>query len=58
MAAKIDSSKCTKCQECVGTCPVECIKGDEGQVPAINADECIDCGACTSACPAEAISLD
>ena len=58
MAAKIDSAKCTKCQECVETCPVECIKGGEGVVPTINADDCIDCAACEGACPAGAISLD
>jgi len=57
MAAVIDSAKCTKCQECVDTCPVECIKGGEGVVPTVVAADCVDCAACESACPASAISL-
>lgn len=58
MPAKIDKSKCTKCQECVETCPVECITGGDDTVPTINTDECIDCSACEAACPAEAITMD
>jgi NAD-dependent dihydropyrimidine dehydrogenase PreA subunit len=57
MPAVIDPAKCTKCQECVGTCPVECIKGGEGVVPTVNAADCVDCAACESACPASAISM-
>ena len=58
MPAVINPDKCTKCQECVSTCPTECIQGGEGVVPKINADECVDCAACESACPAEAISME
>jgi len=58
MAAVIDTLKCTKCQACVGACPVECIKGKAETVPVIDAGECIDCGICESECPAEAISLE
>lgn len=58
MPAKIDANKCTKCQECVDSCPVECIEGGEDMVPTINEDECVDCGACESACPAEAITIE
>ncbi|MBN1868297.1 4Fe-4S binding protein [Candidatus Sumerlaeota bacterium] len=58
MAAVINPDKCTKCQDCVSTCPVECIVGGEGVVPQIKADECVDCAACESACSAEAISME
>ena len=58
MPAVIDSEKCTKCQECVDTCPTECIIGAEDQVPKIEADDCVDCGACESACPASAITME
>ncbi len=58
MPAVIDSEKCTKCQDCVETCPVECIEGAESKVPVIDADECIDCAACESACEAEAITME
>ena len=57
MAAVIDPDKCSKCQACVGVCPVECIQGAEESVPKIGADDCIDCGACESECPVSAISL-
>ena len=58
MTAVINPDECTKCQECVETCPVECISGGDDTVPTISADECVDCAACESACTASAISMD
>lgn len=57
MAAKIDAEKCTGCESCVGTCPVEAISMVNGKAK-IDEDECIDCGACVDECPVEAIELD
>ena len=58
MPAVIDAEKCTKCQDCIETCPVECITGGEDKVPEIDADECTDCAACEDACEAEAITIE
>jgi NAD-dependent dihydropyrimidine dehydrogenase PreA subunit len=58
MPAVIDPEKCTKCQECVEVCPVECITGAEDTVPTIDAEECTECAACESECPAEAITME
>jgi ferredoxin len=57
MAAKVDAEKCTGCESCVGTCPVEAIAMVGGKAK-IDADECIDCGACVDECPVEAIEMD
>jgi len=57
MAAKIDTAKCTGCETCVGTCPVEAISMVNGKAK-VDEDECIDCGACVDECPVEAIELD
>ena len=57
MAAKIDAKKCTGCESCVGTCPVEAISMVNGKAK-VDEDECIDCGACVDECPVEAIELE
>ena len=57
MAAVVDKDKCTGCESCVDSCPVEAISMD-GELAVINADDCIDCGACVGECPVEAISMD
>ena len=57
MAAKIDTEKCTGCESCVGTCPVEAISMVNGKAK-VDEDECIDCGACVDECPVEAIELE
>ena len=53
---------CTKDNECVAACPVDCIhpKEDEGGHAEatqlyIHPTECIDCGACVPVCPVSAI---
>jgi Fe-S-cluster-containing hydrogenase component 2 len=55
MAVIIDKTKCTGCEDCVDTCPVEALSV-ENEKAQVN-DECIDCGACVNACPNDAISL-
>ena len=53
---------CTKDNECIDSCPVDCIhptEDEEGYEEAeqlyIHPDECIDCGACIPVCPTESI---
>ena len=53
---------CNKDNECIDSCPVDCIhptEDEEGYAEAeqlyIHPDECIDCGACIPVCPTESI---
>ena len=57
MPAKVDAEKCTACETCVDSCPVEAITMAE-DVAVIDAKECTDCGTCVDECPVEAISMD
>ena len=54
MAHKISESDCVACGTCMGECPVEAIKEEDGKF-VINADSCVDCGTCEANCPASAI---
>ena len=56
MAANVDKEKCTGCEDCVESCPVEAIKVEDN-LAGVDEDACIDCGACESECPNGAISL-
>lgn len=55
MPAVVDKEKCTGCETCVGTCPVEAITMEESKAKV--SDACIDCGQCVDACPVEAIEM-
>jgi len=57
MAAKVDAEKCTACETCVESCPLDAIAMQDG-IAKVDADTCGDCGACVDACPVEAITLD
>ena len=57
MAASVSSEKCTGCEACVETCPLDAIEVKEG-LAVIDPETCGDCGACVNACPSEAISLE
>lgn len=56
MAAVVDREKCTACETCVESCPLDAIAMKDG-LAIVDADTCGDCGACVDVCPAEAISL-
>ena len=46
-----------KCgQECIYSCPVDCIKNQDGVVNII-AEDCIGCEACVEACPYHCIKM-
>lgn len=57
MAAVVDKEKCTGCESCLDSCPLDAITMD-GEVAVIDEDTCGDCGSCVDACPVEAISMD
>jgi ferredoxin--NADP+ reductase len=47
---------CTKDEECVAVCPVDCIQTtNEAETMYVNPEECIDCGACVAECEFGAI---
>ncbi len=56
MAASVNAEKCTGCEECVESCPLEAIAVTDGTAK-VDPDTCGDCGACVDVCPSEAISL-
>ncbi len=52
----IITDACTKDENCVAACPVECIQTTpEAEMYFVNPDECIDCGACVPECDYGAI---
>jgi ferredoxin len=57
MAAVVSAEKCTGCETCIETCPLDAISMKDG-LAVIDADTCGDCGACVDSCPSEAITLD
>lgn len=56
MAVTIDEAKCTGCETCVITCPVEALK-IENDKATVDPETCIDCATCIDECPEEAITL-
>jgi len=50
------NEKCTLCQVCVRTCPMQAMRVEKGRKhPLINYDECIKCMCCHEVCPESAI---
>ena len=57
MAAVVDAEKCTGCESCVDSCPLDAIEMQDN-LAVVDADTCGDCGACVDACPVEAITME
>ena len=57
MPAVVDKEKCTGCESCLDSCPLDAITMD-GEVAVIDEETCGDCGSCVDVCPVEAISMD
>ena len=53
----IDDQKCKVCGECVGICPVEIYKLENGKLSVGHTDECSGCQSCVSVCESQAISI-
>lgn len=56
MAVVIDAEKCTGCESCIESCPLEALSMKDN-IAVVDPDTCGDCGACVDACPVQAISL-
>ncbi len=57
MRPYIAPEKCTKCGECVDTCPYEVFTEEDGEVTVTTPEDCIECTACVDSCPHDAISM-
>ena len=53
LSIKVDSSKCTSCNQCTKAC-----KMDVNVCKTPNHPECIRCGACIKACPRDAVHYE
>ena len=57
MPAVVNPEKCTGCETCVESCPLDAISMKDG-LAVVDADTCGDCGACVDVCPVEAIAME
>ena len=53
----IDETKCTVCGECVGVCPGEVYKLEDGRLVVGNSNDCSNCQSCVSVCEPQAITI-
>lgn len=54
---KVDKEKCTGCQICVHSCPVQAI-GMDGGKPVVDYEQCIHCLCCNESCPESAMTQE
>jgi pyruvate formate lyase activating enzyme len=50
-------SLCTKCRKCIKVCPNQTLRGEVGEIPAIDRKRCSGCGECVSVCYYKALVL-
>jgi heterodisulfide reductase subunit A len=54
--AKVDETRCSGCETCLGVCPYEAISKDASRgVARVNEALCTGCGTCAATCPSNAI---
>lgn len=46
----IDEELCTGCRRCAEVCPVDAIKGEQGEPQKIDTEKCVMCGQCIQIC--------
>ena len=54
----ISEDLCSRCGECVDTCPYEVFRNEDGAVVVASPEDCIECTACIDACPLDAVFMD
>lgn len=54
----IDKDICTGCRNCAEVCPVDAIKGKEGEAQVIDVYKCVSCGQCVQICTAYAVETN
>lgn len=54
--AKLDSTRCSGCEICVGRCQMDALSLLEGKIH-LNTDRCIGCGLCISTCSTRSLTL-
>lgn len=52
----IDGQRCVGCEQCIGVCPVDAIRMEDG-IAVVDPSRCTGCGECLRTCPVEAISF-
>ena len=53
------SSRCNRCERCLGVCPAGAMYlPDDGGPVEIEDLLCVDCGACAAACPRLILKMD
>jgi len=52
----IDGQRCVGCEQCIGVCPVDAIRMEDG-IAVVDPSSCTGCGECLRTCPVEAISF-
>jgi len=57
MVKIIIDDKCTVCETCVNTCPVDIFEVVDKKIVAEKQDECLVCRACEAQCPEGAIQV-
>ena len=58
MAYSIKSEKCTGCDACAVSCPVQAISGEHYMAHTIDPELCVSCGLCGSFCENSAVMND
>jgi heterodisulfide reductase subunit A len=54
--ARVETTRCAGCGQCVAACPYRAIELDGG-VAVVNGYQCKGCGTCAAACPNKAMTL-